>query len=249
MKKIFISSCSAFLLVTALLGCSQNKNEEQTGVTENKTEIASTGDSAIINTKTENSMVFELLKLPYATDALAPVISKRTVELHHGKHLQAYVDNLNKLLPGSGLEGKELIDIVKTSEGGIFNNAGQILNHNLYFTQFSPNGGGNPTGELGVAIDATWGSFDAFKAEFKTKATTLFGSGWAWLACDKDGKLVITQDKNGSNPVVDNLIPLMGIDVWEHAYYLDYENRRADHIDSVWNIIDWNVVNERYTGR
>lgn len=249
MRRIFTLSCAFFLLGTSLFSCSQKAVEEETGETKNNTEITAAADSEIINTKTQDSMVFELLKLPYATDALAPAISKRTVELHHGKHLQAYVDNLNKLLPGSGLEGKELIEIVKSSDGGIFNNAGQILNHNLYFTQFSPNGGENPKGELGAAIDATWGSFDAFKAEFKTKATTLFGSGWAWLACDKDGKLVITQDKNGSNPVVDNLIPLMGIDVWEHAYYLDYENKRADHIDAVWSIIDWNVVNERYIAR
>ena len=194
-------------------------------------------------------MKFELVKLPYATDALAPVISKRTVELHHGKHLQAYVDNLNKLIDGTPFADKDLVTIVKESDGGIFNNAGQNLNHILYFLQFSPNGGGAPTGELADAMASAFGDFEKFKAEFEAAAVTVFGSGWAWLACDKDGKLQIVKEPNAGNPVTKGLVPLMGIDVWEHAYYLDYENRRAEHLKQVWNIIDWNVVAKRYQER
>lgn len=191
-------------------------------------------------------MSFELVKLPYATDALAPVISKQTIELHHGKHLQTYVNNLNNLTAGTKFEKADLETIVKESEGAIFNNAGQVLNHNLYFTQFSPNGGGIPTGKLAEAINATWGSFDAFRKEFEAAAVGLFGSGWAWLAKDKDGKLRITKEANGSNPVAAGLVPILGFDVWEHSYYLDYQNRRADHIKELWKIIDWEVVSKRY---
>lgn len=199
--------------------------------------------------KNDKTMKFELVKLPYATDALAPVIGKRTIELHHGKHLQAYVDNLNKLIEGTEFADKDLITIVKTSNGGIFNNAGQNLNHILYFLQFAPNAGGNPTGALADAINATWGSFEKFQAEFEQAGLTQFGSGWAWLACDKAGKLSIVKESNAGNPVTQGLVPLMGIDVWEHAYYLDYENRRGDHLKKVWEIIDWNVVEARFNAR
>ncbi|MDR3340721.1 MAG: superoxide dismutase [Candidatus Symbiothrix sp.] len=191
-------------------------------------------------------MKFELVKLPYAVDGLEPVISKQTIEFHHGKHLQTYVNNLNNLVQGTKFENAELETIVKESDGVIFNNAGQILNHNLYFTQFSPKGGGKPSGKLAAAIDAAYGSFENFQKEFETAGAGLFGSGWAWLAADKDGKLSITKEANGSNPVAKGLKPLLGFDVWEHAYYLDYQNRRADHLKELWKIVDWTVVESRY---
>lgn len=204
---------------------------------------------ALANTQPVNGK-FELLTLPYETSALEPVIGAKTVEIHHGKHLNAYVTNLNNLLPGSGFEGMSLEEIVEKSEGGIFNNAGQLLNHNLYFTQFAaPNPERKPVGKLAAAIDSQYGSFDTFKQEFQQKGATLFGSGWVWLSTDKEGKLVITQEANGSNPIRQGLKPLMGIDVWEHAYYLDYQNRRPDHLAAVWQIIDWNVVEARYASK
>lgn len=191
-------------------------------------------------------MKHELIQLPYAPNALEPAISAETLSFHHGKHLQGYVDNLNKLIEGTEFADMPLEEIVRKSSGALFNNAGQTLNHNLYFTQFAPNAGGAPTGKLLAAIEKKWGSFAAFQEEFLAACTTLFGSGWAWLAADASGELCITKEPNGSNPVVSGLKPLMGIDVWEHAYYLSYQNRRADHIKDVWNIIDWNVVAERY---
>ena len=191
-------------------------------------------------------MKFELIQLPYAPDALAPAISAETLSFHHGKHLAGYVNTLNSLIEGTEFADASLEEIVCKSEGALFNNAGQTLNHNLYFTQFAPNAGGAPTGKLLAAIEAKWGSFEAFQQEFLTACTTLFGSGWAWLAAKADGELVITKEPNGSNPVVQGLRPLMGIDVWEHAYYLSYQNRRADHIKDVWGIIDWSVVASRY---
>ena len=193
---------------------------------------------------------FELMKLPYAEDALEPVISRQTISFHYGKHLQAYVNNLNALLPGSGLEGKSLTDIVKQSTGGIFNNAGQILNHELYFGQFcSPKANNMPAGEIVAAITRDFGSFDAFKEEFQKKGATLFGSGWVWLSADADGKLVITQEPNASNPAQRGLTPLLTFDVWEHAYYLDYQNRRPDHLSALWSIINWQVVGQRYSAK
>ncbi|MEG0949560.1 MAG: superoxide dismutase [Bacteroidales bacterium] len=188
----------------------------------------------------------ELIKLPYATNALEPVISEQTMLLHHGKHLQGYVNNLNKLLPGSKYEQMPLEEIVAKSDGAVFNNAGQILNHNLYFLQFAPNGKRVPEGKLAEAINAQWGSFDNFKQAFEKAGTAVFGSGWVWLAKDKSGKLVITQEANAGNPVTKGLTPIMGIDVWEHAYYVDYQNRRAEHLKAVWDIIDWNIVEKRY---
>ncbi|MFY1612012.1 superoxide dismutase [Macellibacteroides fermentans] len=191
-------------------------------------------------------MKFELVSLPYATDALAPVIGKATIELHHGKHLLAYVNNLNNLIPGTKFENADLETIVKESDGAIFNNAGQVLNHNLYFTQFSPKGGGKPSGALGKAIDDQWGSFEEFQKEFVNGGVTQFGSGWVWLAKDKDGKLFITKESNAGNPVTKGLTPILGFDVWEHSYYLDYQNRRADHLAELWKIVDWSVVEKRY---
>ena len=196
--------------------------------------------------KSQNVMKYELIKLPYATDALEPVISKQTIEFHHGKHLQAYVTNLNNLIQGTKFETADLETVIKESEGAIFNNAGQILNHNLYFMQFSPTGGGKPSGQLAKAIDAEWGSFENFQKEFETGCVGLFGSGWVWLCADKDGKLSIVRELNAGNPVTKGLKPLLTFDVWEHAYYLDFQNRRADHLNSLWKIVNWKVVESRY---
>ena len=189
------------------------------------------------------------MALPYASDALEPVISKETIGFHHGKHLQAYVDNLNKLLPGSEYEGMTLEDIVrKAPAGAVFNNAGQILNHEMYFTQFKPAGetAQEPEGALASQIEKQWGSLDAFKAEFEAKGVGLFGSGWVWLSSDAYGSLVITQEQGASNPVQKGLKPLLTFDVWEHAYYLDYQNRRAAHLSALWKIVDWKVIEKRY---
>ena len=198
------------------------------------------------NFKNKETMKFEKVALPYATDALEPVISKTTVELHYGKHHQAYVDNLNKLIVGTKFEDADLETIVKKSDGAIFNNAGQTLNHNIYFTSFKPNGGGEPKGKLAEAINSQFGSFDKFKEEFNAAGATVFGSGWVWLAKDAGGKLSIEKDSNAGNPLTKGLTPILGFDVWEHSYYLDYQNRRADHLKELWKIIDWDVVGSRY---
>ena len=189
---------------------------------------------------------FELMALPYAIDALEPVISRQTLEFHHGKHLAGYVNNLNGLLPGSGFEEASLEEIVCKASGGMLNNAGQILNHNLYFGQFTaPKADNAPTGKLAEAIVRDFGSFEAFKEGFQKAGTTLFGSGWVWLSADQNGKLVITQEPNAANPVQKGLKPLLTFDVWEHAYYLDYQNRRADYLAALWQIVDWKVVESR----
>lgn len=193
--------------------------------------------------------MFELVKLSYEMEALEPVISAQTLSFHHGKHLQAYVDNLNKLLPGSEYECMTLEEIVRKAPAGpVFNNAGQILNHELYFTQFKPfsEGAHEPKDKLAAQIVKQWGSVEAFKAEFEAKGVGLFGSGWVWLSADADGVLVITQEQGASNPVVKGLKPLLTFDVWEHAYYLDYQNRRAAHLSALWKIVDWSIVGDRY---
>ena len=190
---------------------------------------------------------FTLMALPYAMDALEPVISKQTLEFHHGKHLAAYVNNLNGLLDGSGFEEATLEEIVCKAAGGILNNAGQILNHELYFGQFCGKPTKQePTGPLADAIAKEFGSFEAFKEEFQKKGATLFGSGWVWLSADRAGGLFITQETNAANPVQKGLTPLLTFDVWEHAYYLDYQNRRPDHLAALWNIINWEEVELRY---
>lgn len=190
---------------------------------------------------------YELIPLPYAMDALEPVVSKETIGFHHGKHLQAYVNNLNAAIEGTAYADMPLEDIVRKADGGIFNNAGQILNHNMYFTQFrSPKADNKPVGRVAEAINAQFGSFEAFKEEFAKKGATLFGSGWVWLSADAEGKLVITQETNAGNPVQRGLKPLLTFDVWEHAYYLDYQNRRPDHLAALWQIVDWDVVNSRW---
>ena len=190
---------------------------------------------------------FNLMTLPYEADALEHVISRKTIGYHHGKHLAAYVNNLNALLPGSGFEDASLEEIVCKASGGILNNAGQILNHELYFGQFAPIMDASPRGGwVGTVIERDFGSFEAFKEEFQKKGAMLFGSGWIWLSADKDGKLVITQEPNAANPIQKGLKPLLTFDVWEHAYYLDYQNRRPDHLAALWQIIDWEVIEKRY---
>lgn len=189
----------------------------------------------------------ELMVLPYAAETLEPVISKETIGFHHGKHLAGYVNNLNRLLEGSPLAGLTLEDIVLKAEGGMLNSAGQILNHNLYFGQFAaPKADNKPVGKLAEAIARDFGSFEAFKEAFQKMGATLFGSGWVWLSADKDGKLVITQESNAANPIQKGLKPLLTFDVWEHAYYLDYQNRRPDHLAALWQIINWDVVEGRF---
>ena len=190
-----------------------------------------------------------LIALPYTPEALEPVISAQTIAFHHGKHLQAYVDNLNKLLPGSEYEGMTLEEIVRQAPGGaVLNNAGQILNHEMYFMQFKPASEAvqGPEGALAAQIVKQWGSIEAFKAEFEAKGVGLFGSGWVWLSADADGTLVITQEANAANPIQKGLKPLLTFDVWEHAYYLDYQNRRAAHLAALWQIVDWSVVEKRW---
>ena len=204
--------------------------------------------------------MFSLIDLPYPIDALEPVISAQTLSFHHGKHLQAYVDNLNKLIAGTEFESMSLEEIVAKSTGAIFNNAGQILNHNLYFTQFHPasvipNPEGMKESPLIRQLESQWGTLEAFQKEFVAKGVGLFGSGWVWLQADDAGTLSIGQYPGADNPVAHvmpgstgHLTPLLTFDVWEHAYYLDYQNRRAAHLEALWGIVDWTVVESRYQG-
>lgn len=191
-------------------------------------------------------MKFELPKLAYEANALEPAISSQTIAFHYGKHHQAYVNNLNALVIGTPFESMGLEEIIRKSEGGIFNNAAQVWNHTFYFNCFTPGGSGEPDGELLEAIEKTWDSFENFKKEFNTAAATLFGSGWAWLVKDKEGRLSIIKESNAGTPLTKNLEPILTFDVWEHAYYLDYQNRRADYLEALWKIIDWDEVNARY---
>lgn len=186
---------------------------------------------------------FKLQTLPFGIDDLK-VVSAGTLSLHHGKHLKAYVDNLNKLIVGSGFESKCLFDIVSSSEGALFNNAGQVLNHMLYFEQFIPNGV-SMGADMKKLIVRDFGSVESFVEEFEIKGASLFGSGWVWLAQDHDGKLIVTQESNAGNPITRNLKPLMTFDVWEHAYYLDYQNRRSEYLSSLWKVLDWSVIENR----
>ena len=211
--------------------------------------------------------MFTLIELPYAPDALEPVISAQTLSFHHGKHLQGYVNNLNAALPGSPYEGLTLEEIMQranpafgpSGNAAVFNNAGQILNHNLYFTQFreipgqarNDDGGraaNGPAGALAAQIVKQWGSLEAFQAEFVAKGASLFGSGWVWLSADSKGELVISQEPGANNPVTKGLRPLLTFDVWEHAYYLDYQNRRPDHLKALWSIVNWTEIERRYNG-
>ncbi len=187
-------------------------------------------------------MAFELPKLNYELDKLTPFISKQTMEFHYGKHLQTYVNNLNNLVPGTKFENASLETIIKESDGGIFNNGAQIWNHTFYFQTFLPNSGGEPSGKLADAIKKDFGSFTEFKEKFSKASLTLFGSGWTWLVKKPDGKLDIVQESNAGNPLRNGHAPLLTCDVWEHAYYLDYQNRRADYLAAFWNIVDWSIV-------
>lgn len=191
-------------------------------------------------------MKYEQPNLPYAADALEPVISQDTINYHYGKHEKAYIDNLNKLISGTKYENMELEDVIRLSDGALFNNASQAWNHIFYFFSFSPDGGGNPTGELSAAINNQFGSFEAFKSAFEEAGVKLFGSGWVWLSKDGNGKLFITQGSNATNPLTQGLTPLLCFDVWEHAYYLDYQNRRAEALHKLWDIVDWSVIESRY---
>lgn len=191
-------------------------------------------------------MAFELPKLPYKLDSLVPYISEETLEFHYGKHHQAYVNNLNGLVPGTEFENATLETIIKKAEGGIFNNGAQVWNHTFYFEALSKNGRKEPSGKLAEAVKKSFGSLDAFKEQFSKAAGTLFGSGWAWLAKNNDGSLQIIQESNAGNPLKKGLIPLMTCDVWEHAYYLDYRNKRPDYVKNFWEILDWDMVSARF---
>lgn len=193
--------------------------------------------------------MFTLIELPYKS--LAPVISDETLSFHHGKHLQAYVDNLNKLIAGTPFENMGLEEIVKGSDGAIFNNAGQILNHELYFTQFCPACHSERAKRVEESpllqqIQEQWGTVEAFQSAFESKGVSLFGSGWVWLQADVSGELSIAQYAGADNPVAHDVKPILTFDVWEHAYYLDYQNRRAAHLKELWKIVDWRVAEKRY---
>ncbi|HIX27470.1 MAG TPA: superoxide dismutase [Candidatus Barnesiella excrementigallinarum] len=191
-------------------------------------------------------MIYELPTLPYEVNDLAPVISKETIEYHYGKHEKTYIDNLNKLIEGTPFAQKTIEEIIKEAEGPLFNNASQAWNHIFYFFTFSPEGRRAPQGELAEAIDRQWGNFENFQKEFEQAGVSLFGSGWVWLSKDREGKLVISKENNAGSPLTKGLIPLLTFDVWEHAYYIDYRNRRAEHLHKLWEIVDWSVVESRY---
>ncbi len=190
-------------------------------------------------------MAFKLPELPYAKDALAPHISAETLEYHYGKHHQTYVDNLNKLVAGTPNESKSLEELVKTTEGGVFNNAAQVWNHTFYWYCLKPKGGGAPTGKIGEAIKKNFGSFETFKEQFSEAAKTQFGSGWAWLVKKADGSLAIEKTSNAGNPMTAGLKPVMTCDVWEHAYYIDYRNARPKYVESFWNLVNWDFVEQQ----
>lgn len=187
-------------------------------------------------------MAYTLPELPYAKDALEPHMSAETLEFHYGKHHATYVNNLNNMVPGTEFEGMSLEDIIVKSSGGVFNNAAQIWNHTFFWNCLSPNGGGEPTGAVADAINANFGSFEAFKEEFTTKTVTLFGSGWAWLVKTADGKLEIVQTQNAGCPLTDGVTPLLTCDIWEHAYYIDHRNARPAFLGAFWSLVNWDFV-------
>jgi superoxide dismutase, Fe-Mn family len=191
-------------------------------------------------------MAFELPVLPYAPTALEPFISARTIEFHYGKHHQAYVNNLNNLVKGTEFENAGLEDIIKKASGGIFNNAAQIWNHTFYWESLAPNAGGEPSGTIADAIIKSFGSYIQFKENFSAAAATLFGSGWAWLVKKTDGTLEIVQESNAGNPLTKGLQPILTCDVWEHAYYLDYQNKRPDYVAAFWSLVNWKAVEKRF---
>jgi len=190
-------------------------------------------------------MAIQLPPLKYARDALAPHISAETIDFHYGKHHQTYVDNLNKLVKDTPMDQLDLVDIVKQSSGGVFNNAAQVWNHTFYWDSLSPNGGGTPGAKLAAAIDASFGSFEAFKEKFTQTALTTFGSGWAWLVQKADGSLALVSTSNAATPLTGEDTALLTCDVWEHAYYVDYRNARAKYVEAFWNLVDWTAVEAR----
>ena len=198
-------------------------------------------------------MSFELALLPYANNALEPNFDALTMEIHHDRHHNAYVTNLNAAVTGTPLEGKTLLELfstISTLAPAVRNNGGGHYNHDLFWNILSPTGGGEPVGTLGKAIDAKFGSFDAFKEEFKKASITRFGSGWAWLVAQKDGSVAVSSTPNQDNPLMDVAdvkgFPVIGLDVWEHAYYLKFQNKRPDYVDAFWNVVDWNKAEARY---
>lgn len=198
-------------------------------------------------------MAYSLPKLPYAYDALEPHFDARTMEIHHTKHHQGYTNNVNAALEGTDFADKSIEEVLSNinklpedKRQAVINNGGGFANHSLFWTILSPNGGGNPTGEIADAINSAFGSFDAFKEKFANAAATRFGSGWAWLSVDKSGNLKVHSTANQDSPIMDGLTPILGIDVWEHAYYLNYQNRRPDYIKAFWNLINWDKVNEYF---
>ncbi len=193
-------------------------------------------------------MVHELPPLPYAMNALAPHISQETLEYHYGKHHKTYVDNLNKLIPGTEFESLSLEDIVKKASGGIFNNAAQVWNHTFYWNCLSPTGGGEPGGALAAAIEQKFGSFASFKEQFTQCAVTTFGSGWAWLVKNPDGSLELVSTSNAGTPITQGKTALLTCDVWEHAYYIDYRNARPKYVESFWNLVNWEFVAKQFGG-
>lgn len=194
-------------------------------------------------------MAFELPPLPYAKDALAPHISAETLDYHHGKHHKTYVDKLNGLIPGTEFEGKSLEEIIKTSSGGVFNNSAQVWNHTFFWHCLSPNGGGEANGPVAEAINKAFGSFDKFKEEFTNSAINNFGSAWTWLVKKADGSVAIVNTSNAGTPLTDSsVIPLLTVDVWEHAYYIDYRNSRPNYLNAFWSLVNWEFVNANYAG-
>jgi len=189
-------------------------------------------------------MKFELPELPFDKATLAPIISEETLDYHWGKHHAAYVNNLNNLVPGTEFEGLGLEDIIKKSQGGIFNNAAQVWNHTFFWDCLSPNGGGAPSGDVLAAIEKSFGSFDEFKTKFSTAAATLFGAGWTWLTKNAEGSLEIVQTSNAGTPLTTDKKPILTLDVWEHAYYIDYRNARPQFIEKFWDIVNWDNVNK-----
>jgi superoxide dismutase, Fe-Mn family len=200
----------------------------------------------IFNVIQRKKMEHTLPTLPYALDALAPYISKETLEYHYGKHHQTYVTNLNNLIKGTEFENASLEDIVKKSSGGIFNNAAQVWNHTFYWMGMKPNGGGEPQGELAKAINAKWGSFDKFKEEFTKCAVGTFGSGWAWLVKKSDGTLDLVSTSNAATPITTDAKPLLTCDVWEHAYYIDTRNARPKYLENFWNVVNWDFASKNF---
>jgi superoxide dismutase, Fe-Mn family len=191
-------------------------------------------------------MAHQLPELPYAMNALEPHMSAETLEYHYGKHHQTYVNNLNNLIPGTEFENASLEEMIKRASGGIFNNGAQVWNHSFFWNCLSPNGGGQPSGGLADRIGKDFGSFDDFKKQFSDKAATLFGSGWTWLAKNPDGSLAIVQTSNAANPIQSDQKPVLTLDVWEHAYYIDYRNQRVKFIEAFWNVINWEFASKNF---